>query len=96
MASQVVVMMEIPQDGGPTPLGALLEHAPGGVLFLVVLALGLLLHVCLGVAVFVDARERRTELLPAPGWALLAMFTGLMGLLAYWLVHREVPRRERA
>lgn len=94
MPSQGAVMTKIPQDGGPEPLAALLEHAPGGMLWLVLLVIGALMHVALAVVVFVDARKRRTELMPPAAWALLAFAAGLMGLLIYWLVNREVPRRQ--
>ena len=94
MTSQALVMLVIPQEGGPMPLGQLLEQMPGGYLFVVILGLGALFHIGMAVFVFLDARQRRAELMPAPAWALLTLVAGLMGLLVYWLVNREAPRRE--
>ncbi|MFN3244591.1 MAG: hypothetical protein ACE37K_24005 [Planctomycetota bacterium] len=94
MSSQAVVMMEVPQKAEPLPLSDLLGQAPGGLLWLLIPAIGLLLHLGLSVVVLIDGRKRRTEMMAAPLWALLVFFTGLMGFLVYWLVNREAPRRD--
>jgi len=99
MPSQAVVMMEIPQDGGPKPLGELLEFAPAGNLFLTIVVLSAVFHIGMALFVFADARKRRTELMPAPApapaWALVVLCAGLIGLLVYWVVNQD-GRRSRS
>jgi len=83
-------------EPGPLELiwGLLATHPFGWVVVLAFLG-GLLVHLGIGVGVYLDARRRRTELLPPSAWALLAMFVGVFGLLIYWLVNKDAPRLDR-
>lgn len=57
-------------------------------------AAAILLHIACALAVAADgklyARHHRRTVLLTPGfWTLVSLFTGLLGLVAYWALHRS-------
>ena len=60
----------------------------------VVLILTALLHIICATAVAKDIgqlhkRHVPTQLMPGSGWVLAALLLGVLGLVAYWLVHHS-------
>ena len=74
----------------PQGLESVLPLAPGpapGIGFVILWSLFILVHVAFAIGVAVDARRRRTVLVPRMVWVLAVLMGGPLVALAYWVMH---------
>lgn len=76
----------------PQSLDAVLPFAPAGtgslaLLGVVMVVAMAIVHIAFAVGVLTHAKVRRPMFVPGWIWALATLLTGLLGVLAYWVVH---------
>lgn len=71
----------------PRPLSELLEYAPGPDWWVVLAAVGLVMHVAFAIAVGIFFRDRASVLVPSWLWVVATLVCGPLVGVACWLMH---------